>query len=575
MRRQFWLASASAGAMIAAFPLAAHADDADIAKRLEQMQERLDKQEQDLAAQKAEIARLRGALAKSKPQATATTAQTTTRGASHPQPAMASAPASASAPVAMVAADANAPATQGDIQRLRMDLDQQRIAQQEQPVWSMTNLRPTVSTPDGRFTLSLRGLFQLDAADYFQDDAGPLSTDFRRGSVGSGQREVNSARELSDGLNFRRAQLGIEGKLWRDFNYRLVYEFGGSGTEGPARINDAYINYTGLAPFTFQIGAFLPNSDMEDATSASDTLFLERATPAELQRGLAGADGRYGAGVRGSGERWSASLFYTGGTVGDAEVADEQSALVGRAAFLAYTDADTNVHLGANTSYVFEPPDQGSLVTSNRYGIRFRDRPELRVDSTRLIDTGTIDARSAYASGLEAAANYKNFFFQSEYFFYGIERRNSTADDPTFSGFYAQASWVLTGETHRYSMATASYSAPKPMVPVDSQGGFGAWELAARYSHVDLNFEEGAPGTAAPVGSVRGGEENIWTVGVNWYLNANLRASLDYYIVDVDRLNPAGPGNTTPFGASPATPPIGVQIGQDYNAIAIRTQFAF
>src|SRR5215813_11770575 len=113
MRRQFWLASASAGAMIAAFPLLAHADEADIAKRLEQMQERLDKQEQDLAAQKAEIARLKGALAKGKPQASATTAQTTTRGTSHPQAAMASVSASASAPVAMAAADANAPATQG------------------------------------------------------------------------------------------------------------------------------------------------------------------------------------------------------------------------------------------------------------------------------------------------------------------------------------------------------------------------------------------------------------------------------------------------------------------------------
>src|SRR6185436_7330176 len=194
MRRQFWLASASAVAMIAAFPLAARADDAEVAKMLKQMQERLDKQESELASQKAEIARLKGAL-KTKPQATATTT-TTTRGHAQPQAAMASAPSSSV--VAVTAADASAPATQGEVQQLRTELQQQRIAQQEQPLWSVVNLRPTVSSPDGRFTMSLRGQFQLDAANYFQDPPGPLASDFRRGSVGAGQREVNSARELSD-----------------------------------------------------------------------------------------------------------------------------------------------------------------------------------------------------------------------------------------------------------------------------------------------------------------------------------------------------------------------------------------
>jgi hypothetical protein len=36
----------------------------------------------------------------------------------------------------------------------------------------------------------------------------------------------------------------------------------------------------------------------------------------------------------------------------------------------------------------------------------------------------------------------------------------------------------------------------------------------------------------------------------------------------VDRLNPAGPGNPTPFGAPPA-------IGQDLDVYAVRTQFSF
>ena len=454
MMRTFLLATASAVAMTVAFAGAAQADDAAVLERLDAMQKQLEAQQQEMTAQKAEIERLRAALKPSKGKTKKLADE---------------------APPADVA-------TRAELNGLRVKLDEQnnrnRLEKQEQPVWSVVNLRPTVQSPDGRFSLSLRSEIQFDMANYFQDDPGALDVDFRRGSVGAGQREVNSARELSDGVNFRRAKLGVEGRFWRDFNYRLIFEFGGSGTEGPARINDAYVNYTGFAPFTFQVGAFLPNSNMDDSTSATEILFMERATAAELSRALAGADGRYGAGVRGNGERWFASFYWTGGTVGDAENAGEQGALVGRVAGLLLTGSDYNVHVGANGSWVFEPPDQGSLTAAGRYPIRLRDRPELRVDSTRLIDTGSIDAESAYAGGLEAAANWKNFFFQGEYFKYGIERRlNPIADDPEFSGWYAQASWILTGETHRYNIASASYSAPRPMIPLSADGGWGASSL--------------------------------------------------------------------------------------------------
>jgi phosphate-selective porin OprO and OprP len=67
---------------------------------------------------------------------------------------------------------------------------------------------------------------------------------------------------------------------------------------------------------------------------------------------------------------------------------------------------------------------------------------------------------------------------------------------------------------------------------------------------------------------VRGGEQNILSFGLNWYLNPNMRFLLDYSRIQVDRLNPAGPGNLVPFGAAPSTLPSGVQIGQDLNTYA-------
>jgi phosphate-selective porin OprO and OprP len=133
----------------------------------------------------------------------------------------------------------------------------------------------------------------------------------------------------------------------------------------------------------------------------------------------------------------------------------------------------------------------------------------------------------------------------------------------------------MTGESHRYNVANGSFAGPRPFVPFTMNGGRGAWELALRYSHTDLNDNEGLAGAAASAESVRGGVQNIWTFGVNWYLNSQVRLLFNYLHIDVDRLNPAGPGNTTPFGPVPGTPPIGVQIGQSLDVFALRSQFAF
>lgn len=466
-----------------------------------------------------------------------------------------------------------------EIQRLREQLEQQKDAEQsatpEAPRITTTGPRPTVASADGRNTLAPRAVVQLDLADYEEDrDAGAL--DFRRGSVGgAGNRETNAARDFSDGAYFRRARLGFEGIIARDFNYRLLLELGGSGTEGPARINDAWISYSGFGPFSVQLGAFSPPANMDDGTSIENLVFIERATPAELSRSLAGADGRIGLGIRGNGARWMSALTLTSRTVNDAEVLDSQLAAVGRAGFLLATSPDYNVHAGISGTWVAELADQGPGAPVRR-PVRFRDRPEIRVDGTRLIDTGSIDADSVFVAGLELGANWRNFYAQAERFWFGIDRpAGSALPDPSFDAFYAQASWVITGESRRYDPATGSFRNPLPAAPFTSSGGLGAWELALRYSSTDLNDREGLPGVAAPADAVRGGEQNIWTLGINWYVNANLRFLFNYLRIDVDRLNPASVTSPTPFGPAPGTPPFGVQIGQQLDVYALRSQFSF
>jgi phosphate-selective porin OprO/OprP len=467
-------------------------------------------------------------------------------------------------------------AQQAQLEALTKQLGQSKVSTQETPKVSFANNRPTVTAADGRSSIAFRANVQLDGAMYGESAEGPLTTDFRRGSVaGVPNRENNAARDFSDGFYFRRARFGVEGTMARDFNYRLLLELGGSGTEGPTRINDAWIAYTGFAPFTFQLGAFSPPANMDDGTSPEDLPFLERASVSELSRSLGGADGRIGLGIKANGARWMSSLTFTTRTVNDAEVFDVQSGAVARAGFLLATASNYTVHAGVSGSYVFAPADQGQGATP-RHPMRFRDRPEIRVDSVRLIDTGSIDADHASVYGLEFGANWKSLYLQGEHFWYDVERRASAnLPDPEFKGYYLQGSWILTGESRRYNAATGSFQNPRPMVPFSSNGGFGAWELAARYSRMNLNFEEGLVGTAAVPGSVRGGDQSVVTLGVNWFPNPNVKIMMNYMLIDVDRLNPAGPGNTQPFGPPPNTPPLGVEIGQDLDVFALRTQFSF
>jgi phosphate-selective porin OprO/OprP len=150
---------------------------------------------------------------------------------------------------------------------------------------------------------------------------------------------------------------------------------------------------------------------------------------------------------------------------------------------------------------------------------------------------------------------------EGEWFRYKIERRNSALPDPHFTGWYVQGSWVLTGEPRVYNPVEARFDAPKMAYNFNPEAGtWGAFELAARYSDLDLNYREGALGTtpAATLGAVRGGEQKIYTVGVNWYLNPSMRVMVDYQHVDVDRLSG-----------------VGAQIGQKYNAVAARLQFNY
>jgi len=435
---------------------------------------------------------------------------------------------------------------------------------------TLSNGRPTIASNDGAFSASFRGFFQADAALYDQRDAGPLSTDFRRGSFGDAA-ENERARDMSDGFNVRRARIGIEGKVFSAFDYNMVYDFGGSATEEVGRISSAWLQYSGY-PVKVRVGIFPPVTSLEDASSFTGSLFVERASVAETVRGLAGGDGRAGIGLTARGKRWNLAATVTGNTVTSLTY-DEQLGFVGRAAYVPFKGKDWMIHVGANANLIINPAASGPDVASAGgavTNIRLRDRPELRVDGARLIDTGNIDADGVTALGLELGGQIRNVYAQGEYFNIDVERRTGVLSDPKFDGWYVQAGWTLTGEPRNYNPVTAGFDNPRPAKPFNpKKAQWGAVELAARYSTFDLNHLAGGPGNPTLPGAIRGGEQNIVSLGLNWYLNGVVMVSGAYRNVEVRRLSPGG----TAFGA--ATPAAGTQVGQDLDIWSLRTQYVF
>jgi phosphate-selective porin OprO/OprP len=457
---------------------------------------------------------------------------------------------------------------------------------------SIAGGKPSIASADGRFSANLHGILQFDTGIYDQASPGPLTTDLRRSGPGFGTSSVDlvHARDLKNGTDFRRARIGIDGVLYGDFDYKLIFDFGGSGVENTGQLYEAWVQYSAFKPWHARIGAFPPSIGLEDQGTTNAMPLLERAAVEDISRGLAAGDTRTAAAIWGAGDRWFASGAVTGRTIGVLNTGtatavpqnyDDQIGFVGRIAGTPLRGDGWLVHLGAHGSYVLHPgdstgPNSLGVTPITNAVISLSNTQELRIDGTKLINTGNIDARHAYSAGLEFAAQYKNFFLQSEYEQFGVDRSDPGLSSPNFHGYYIEGSWVITGEARKYNTQTAAFDGPAVDHPFTlSGGGLGAFELAARYSDMDLNYHAGAGGTAPAADAIRGGEEQNVAVGLNWYPNSVIRFMLDYQNVRITRLSPCGPTALSASCATTWVTPLGAQIGQSYNTFAVRSQFAF
>ena len=410
---------------------------------------------------------------------------------------------------------------------------------------SMPEGRPTIATADGRASLAIGGFTQFDMGGYLQ--------------------HVNQNTQfphLNNGVNLRRGRLYFIGKF-DDFRFNITPEFG-DRPDGAPTLFEANFNYTGIKPLTFTVGYFHPFVALDDATFPGNTLFLERPSIVNIERSVAAGISRASLGANAITEDYFAAAYLTGPLYGAQRptlLNGQQIGAVGRFAARPYYDKDWNLHAEFSGQVAFHP----NVIANGTPGVSrttltFADEPELEIDFNPLVSTGPLSAKSANAYGGALGASWRNFLLAGEFYQIGVDQSKLPGmPSPSlgFNGGYVDAAWVITGEPIPYDFTRAAWSRPKVDRPFSlSDGGIGAWEIAARYSTVDLNSHV-VPGVPQSVtGGIFGGRQQILGLALSWYPNDWLRFILQFQHGDVNKLNSAGTA----------------QIGQRFETIAARAQ---
>jgi phosphate-selective porin OprO and OprP len=446
------------------------------------------------------------------------------------------------------------------------------------------------SDATGDNTVELFGRLQVDAGGYAGYSPAPMTLD-RKG--------------LSEGIDLRRARIGVIGTFMSDWHYAFVYDFGNTAdsnnlnnalanansSTSPTTSNsflsgveNAFITYNGFYshgqqfPVALDFGIMDVPWTLEEATSSNDLMFLERSSAQVIATTFGGGDFRSALGARSNNDRYWLGAFLTGPDAGALHTAGAscntgtvavtagtpcvtsaqmtglgpQLSFLARGAYQVIQEKNATFHIGFNYGNLFAP-----RAGDNLDAIQLTDRPELRIDPTTFLNTGNIPASGGQVYGVEVAATYNNFFAQGEYYHYVIDTRAGVPALPgnlqggvpgptlNFDGGYLQASYSIGGTRH-YDPTRGAYTGVIPETPMaPGSAGWGALELAGRYTIVNLNSPDLTTAVLGPAYSAPGvftggtttyggGKETTYGVGLNWYPNNNMKFMLDYEHVVVD-----------------------------------------
>lgn len=355
---------------------------------------------------------------------------------------------------------------------------------------------PELSSKDGKFKMKVRGRLNVDYNAINQDE-----------DV-TGIPDVNA-------FELRRARLGVEGTVWKDVDYKFEVDFANDTTA----VKDAYFEYTGWGPeFKIRVGNFKTFNSLEHIMSANFIEFMERAAFIEAFQ----LDRQIGIGALYTRDHFTLAAGVFGPHPFDEERWFQDVKTGAARVTAAPINEDGHVlHFGASWRSRGGATDlRANPVPANDQFFIYQARGADLHLASRFVQTPAIFDRDTFW-GLEAAYVWGPWSIQSEYGqLKGDINERFVGEDPTYWGWYVEASWFITGETRPYKFG--EFTRQKILNPV-FEGGHGAWQLAARYDVLSLTDN-----AAGIVTCTTCGEQKTWQAGVNWWLNDHTRVMFNY-----------------------------------------------
>jgi len=353
-----------------------------------------------------------------------------------------------------------------------------------------------LTSADKSFDLKLRGLIQADARVFSGDDNKPQS----------------------DTFTLRRVRPTLDGTVGKNGEFRITPEFAGSSTT----LLDAYGGYRFSPELRLRIGKFKSPFGLERLQSGSDLRFIERAHPTSLAPNRDIGIQLFGD-VAGESASYAFGIF-NGVADGGSSISDtsDDKDFTGRIFLTPFKNTDRDELRGLSFGVAGSfGKEEGSATASGLATIR--SPGQATVFSYR---TSTNAADNVVADGDRVRWSPQLTYYLGSFGFIGEYvtseqdvRRGDNADSLVNDAWQIAASYVLTGEENSFRGIT-------PKTPFDLEAGtWGALELAARVSELDID-PDSFNTYADPAKSIT--LIQSVAIGLNWYLNRNLKTSLTY-----------------------------------------------
>jgi len=348
-----------------------------------------------------------------------------------------------------------------------------------------------IKSADGNFELRFRGYVQVDSRNFLGD----------------------SDNRLTNTFLVRKARPVFEGTFAKYFDYRLMPEFAGSSVS----LQDAYVDVKYWPAATIRAGKFKAPVSLLRLQSDTDTLFAERALVTALSPDR-------DSGVQLGGAVLDNTVLYAVGVFNG--VADGASST---------TDANDRKDVAARLFFQPWYNAPGALqglgfgVAGSTGHQEFTDVNGLRSPGQATIfsyRSSTTAANNVVANGNHSRLVPQLYYYKdnigliAEYARSKQDVQRGTAiAGLEHTGWDVEVNWVVTGED-------ASYKGVKPATSfAPGKEGWGAFELGLRYGELDID-NQAFTLYADPATSVT--EAKNVGVALNWYLNRNVKLSLNY-----------------------------------------------